>query len=459
MEGGGILINRTTGLIDRVFTDRPATEQYLRQQAAPAQVTVRELAADDILMPGLICAHGHFYGMYARGMNFLRSGEESPRDFTEVLDKLWWRLDRALDLEATRLSTLVCLAAALKSGTTTIIDHHSSPGHATGSLAVIAEAARQAGVRCALAFEVTDRNGPAEASLGMDENERAIESAVLASTSGSAADGMISASFGLHASFTVGDDTLRQSVSRLRRLSQRHGLSERLGFHIHLAESQKDQTDSMARWGLRTTQRLADAGLLTPATLLGHGVFLEPQEVKLIAQAGCGLVTNVTSNANNGVGLPRVESLLDEGVLLGIGTDGMSYDMFNEYHGAYLLHKLHHRDPRAMPGHRLATMLLDHNATIASRLFQPFGAPQLGAIKEQAAADVIVLRYPSPTPLTVGNFPWHMVFGFGAKNVTTSIIRGRVVLEDGHLLTLDEALIARQAHRHAASVWDAVSKV
>ncbi|HOD44979.1 MAG TPA: amidohydrolase family protein [Anaerolineaceae bacterium] len=122
-------------------------------------------AAGQLVMPGIICAHTHFYGAFGRGMAI--SGP-APKSFPEVLEKLWWKLDRALTFEDVEYSTLVCLIDAIKHGTTTLVDHHASPNAISGSLDVISDAIDRSGLRGCLCYEVTDRDGSEKALQGME---------------------------------------------------------------------------------------------------------------------------------------------------------------------------------------------------------------------------------------------------------------------------------------------------
>ncbi|MGH9803414.1 MAG: amidohydrolase family protein, partial [Blastocatellia bacterium] len=153
-------------------------------------------AHGQFVMPGNICAHTHFYGAFARGMAI---PGEAPKDFPEILERLWWRLDKVLTLEDVRSSALVCLIDAIKHGTTTLIDHHASPNAIDGSLDVIAEAVTQAGLRACLCYEVTDRDGEEKAKAGIAENLRFLKSQISYSKS------KIADTFVLHASLTLSD--------------------------------------------------------------------------------------------------------------------------------------------------------------------------------------------------------------------------------------------------------------
>ncbi len=123
-------------------------------------------------MPGNICSHTHFYGAFARGLYI---PGPAPKDFPEILRRLWWTLDMALDDDGVLSSALVCLVDAIRNGTTTLFDHHASPMHIDGSLDIIAGAVEAAGLRAVLCYEVTDRNGPEGAAAGIAENVRFIK--------------------------------------------------------------------------------------------------------------------------------------------------------------------------------------------------------------------------------------------------------------------------------------------
>src|SRR5258708_4060324 len=189
-------------------------------------------AANRLLMPGNICAHTHFYGAFARG---LAIPGPAPRDFPDILHKLWWPLDKSLTLDDVRLSALVSLVDAVKHGTTTLIDHHASPNAIAGSLDVIADAVEQAGLRAVLCYEVTDRDGPDKAQAGIAENVRFMMAAPKRRN--------IAATFGLHASLTLSEETLQACV----RANEEFGG----GFHVHLPEHEAAPENSTTRFAIQ----------------------------------------------------------------------------------------------------------------------------------------------------------------------------------------------------------------
>jgi putative selenium metabolism protein SsnA len=392
-------------------------------------------AGGQYVMPGNICAHTHFYGAYARGMAIPGN---PPKDFPEILEKLWWPLDKALDEDSVRLSALVHLVDAIKHGTTTLIDHHASPNFIHGSLDVIAEAVDQSGLRGVLCYEVTDRDGMDKAEAGIAENTRFMQRL----REEKVADGRLAATFGLHASLTLSDETLDACVA---------AAEEESGFHLHVAEHEVDEYDSLYKSGLRVVDRLHKHGLLGPRSILVHGVHIDAAEMALLAETDTWLTHQPRSNMNNGVGLPQVEAIMRMGVKVCLGNDGFPQDMWTEWKTAYLAHKLWHRDPRRMDGMDVVQMAIYNNADLA-RVFFP-DAP-LGIISPGAYADLIFVDYHPNTPLTAGNLPWHILFGFQESMVTSTMVAGEFLMRDRKLLTLDETQIGKESRALAPAVWE-----
>jgi len=406
--------------------DRIAAVGTTAELAARYPEAERWDAAGHLVLPAAICAHTHFYGAFARGMAI--PGEPAT-NFPQILERLWWRLDKALTLEDVRYSALVCLVDAVRHGTTTLIDHHASPSAIDGSLDVIADAAQQAGVRACLCYEVTDRDGPHRTQAGIAENVRFAKSGA-------------AACFGLHASLTLSDETLADCVAAARDLGS--------GFHIHAAEDQADQQDSIRKSGKRVIHRLADAGILGPRTIAAHCVHVDQDEIERLAATGAWVTHQPRSNMNNAVGVAPVEAMLRAGVNVGLGNDGFSNQMFAEMKAAYLVHKLAQRDPRAMPGDLVMQLAYAHNARLA-QVFWP--DLRLGELSEGAAADLVFLDYRPTTPLTAGNLPWHLLFGLEASAIIATVCAGRVLMRDRRLLTLDEEAITARSRELAALAW------
>jgi putative selenium metabolism protein SsnA len=371
-------------------------------------------------------------------------GGEPATNFPEILEKLWWRLDKALWPDDVHYSALVCLVDAIRHGTTTLIDHHASQKHVAGSLDQIARAVEQAGVRACLCYEVTDRDGELAARAGITENVRFIRQTQARQREG---DLQIGATFGLHASLTLSEATLETCAGLGRQMGT--------GFHLHVAEDKADQRDSLRRSGLRVAERLEKAGILGPQTIAAHCVHVDRIETEILLDSGTMVVHNPRSNMNNAVGTADVPWMLKIGIPVGLGNDGFSNNMFTEMAAAYLVHKQASGDPRTLPADQVVQIAWDHNARIARAFFPGLG-PQFGQLAKGAPADLILVDYDPPTPLDAGNLPWHIIFGMDGSRVDSTIVGGQVLMRHRQLLTLDETEILTKARVLAGKLWQRV---
>jgi len=396
-------------------------------------------AGSQLVMPGNICAHTHFYGAFARG---LAIPGPPPKDFPDILERLWWQLDRALlDLDV-EYSALVCLVDAIKHGTTTLVDHHASPNALNNSLDMIADAVERAGVRAALCYEVTDRNGPEETEAGIGENVRFLHSLEERGSE------LLAGTFGLHASLSLSDATLANCVAAAANLD--------MGFHIHVAEHEVDEYDSLQKYGQRVVPRLAEAGILGPKSIVAHAVHIDTVEKNILHETGTWVTHQPRSNMNNAVGAADIEGMLRLGIPVCLGNDGFSNNMWAEWKMAYLMHKQVHRDPRRANGMDVAQMAIYNNAAL-SDMFWP--GKKIGRLVEGAAADLIFVDYHATTPLIAGNLPWHIIFGFESSMVTSTMVAGKLLMHKRELLTLDEAEITARSRKLAAEVWQRFEKL
>ncbi len=396
-------------------------------------------AGGQLVLPASICAHTHFYGAFSRGMGI---PGQPPETFPQILERLWWRLDKALTLEDVRYSALVCLVDAIRHGTTTLIDHHASPNAIDGSLDLIAAAVQEAGLRASLCYEVTDRDGEERTRAGIRENVRFAKRLGETPPGG---DPQLAASFGLHASLTLSDETLADCVAAADELG--------LGFHVHAAEGISDQKDALRKSGKRVIHRLGDAGILGPRTITVHCVHVDESEIERLADTETWVTHQPRSNMNNAVGVAPVEAMVDAGVSVGLGNDGFSNQMFAEMKTAYFVHKLDQRDPQAMPGNLAMDLAYANNARLA-RVFWP--EQRLGELSEGAMADLVFVDYHPTTPLSADNLPWHILFGVEASMITSTVCAGQVLMRDRELLTLDEEAITARSRELAADVWNRI---
>ncbi len=385
-------------------------------------------ARGSLVMPGLINAHHHLYSTFARG--YTPPGPPA-RNFEETLRKLWWKLDMALDEEDVYYSALLAIMHAARAGSTTIIDHHASPSCRDGSLDQVERAFRDVGLSGCLSYEVSDRNQPGE---GIEENERYIRKCL------GSDDDQMAALFGMHALLTLGTRTLDRCAEIAHTLDA--------GFHVHAAEDEIDVTTTMERYGRGVMDRFLDFGIAGPKTIFVHGVQFESRELDLLRSTDSMLVNNPESNMNNGLGVARILDMLKHGVLVGVGTDGISSHMISQARAMYLHQRTYHRDPTVAFG-EACEILLRNNREICNRLFRE---PR-GMLAKGQLADIIIPDYVPFTPLNADTFYGHLLFGLSFARVRTTISRGKVVVDDGRLPHLDEDEIRAKCAERSARVW------
>jgi putative selenium metabolism protein SsnA len=412
---------------DSAVPDSAVPDSAVPGGAVPERA-VRRDCSGTLIIPGGVCAHHHLYSALARGMPLRLA---PPADFTEILQRVWWRLDRALDPAAIRASALRGGLDALLAGTTTVVDHHASPNAIDGSLDIIADALGELGLRSVLCYEVTDRDGPDRARAGLAENRRFL------AARRPLARGMI----GAHASFTMSDHTLAACADA--------AAESGAGVHIHLAEDEADNRDARDRCGQSATGRLHSRGIINENALLAHCVRVSAPDIGVIGAAGATVACNPRSNMNNGVGHSPFS--LHPGrdareARVALGTDGIGGDLIAESQaGFFRAREAELAVPPDWPLARLAA-----GAALAGRAF---GEPLLGTLAPGAPADLVVLDYPAPTPLTAASLAGHWVFGLDARRVRDVYVTGEQVIADGRSTRLDEAGLAADSSAQAARLW------
>ncbi|HEX2236495.1 MAG TPA: amidohydrolase family protein [Actinomycetota bacterium] len=416
---GGLVARTARGPVES--TDLVVDGERVGSDARGAQ---RVDVSGCLVVPGHVCAHHHLYSALARGMP---GPGRAPRSFVEILELVWWRLDRALDLDTIRLSALLGATEAARCGTTAIVDHHASPNAIGSSLDAVADGIAEAGVRGVVCYEVSDRHGEASGRRGVEENVRFVHDNRRA---------LVRGMMGAHASFTIGERTLDHLVEEARRA--------RIPVHVHVAEDGFDERHSLDHYGVRTAARLRRAGALDHGDLAAHGVCLDDDEIALVRSSGAWVAHNPRSNMNNGVGYAPVAALGERVVL---GTDGLDGDMFTEARAAFLKA----RDARvgSDPGRALGWL-----AAGAGLVGSVFGLASLGRLEPGAPADLAVLEYLAPTPLEHGNLAGHYLFGLGAGAVRDVMVGGRWIVRERRHQLVDEDELAAGCRAAAPRLWD-----
>jgi putative selenium metabolism protein SsnA len=387
--------------------------------AEPAQEELDLTGA--LVIPGLVNAHTHLYRTLARGMPWPRS---APRSLVGILEKIWWRLDRALDEEAVRVSALAGGLEAALCGTTLLIDHHSSPNWVRGSLPTVRAALETIGLRSVLAYEVSDRNGTEARHYALEENVDFQQHHQSALTRG-----MV----GAHASFTLSPETMDGLVWAVRETGS--------SVHVHVAEDPFDVEDCHRRYSQTLPERFQRYGLLGPRALFAHCVHLTGGEVDDVHRLGGWIAHNARSNMSHGVGHAPTAAMRRAA----LGTDGLDQDMLGEAHASFL--KM--RDAGRCDATSALLEMIASGHRLAAELFGlPFGKLDAGGPAER-----VVLDYAAPTPLRRDNLGAHLASGIGRAHVRDVMVAGRFVVRDRKPVAVDAHAVYAEANGVAESLW------
>ena len=407
------------------------TTKELRKEFADAEFVN---AKGGVIMPAFVNTHEHIYSAMARGLSI---NGYNPHGFLEILDGMWWTIDRHLTLEQTRQSARATYLDSVKNGVTTVFDHHASFGEIKDSLFAIEDAAKEFGIRTCLCYEVSDRDGMDKSREAVMENARWIKHALADDTD------MIAGMMGMHAQFTISNETMELAAANK---------PEEVGYHIHVAEGIEDLYHCLKHYGKRIVDRLMDWNILGSKTLLGHCIYVNEHEMDLIRDTDTMVVHNPESNMGNACGCPPTMEMVHKGILTGLGTDGYTHDMMESYKVANVLHKHHLCDPNAAWG-EVPKMLFEGNPRIANRYFKK----PLGVLKEGAAADVIVLDYIPLTPMNKDNINSHAVFGMTGRHVVTTVCNGKILMKDRELVGIDEEKVLSEVRAEAVKLEHSIN--
>ncbi len=401
----------------------------------PADSSERTIDASNcVVIPGLVTAHTHLYGILLRGANL---SIEPPIDFAQILQRVWWPVDAALTLKDANASALSASADMLRNGSTFFADTYSGPNSIEGSLDTIAEATRKVGIRAMLAFELTERNEAGEANRGLKENIRFANKCKK--------DPLTSAMMSVHASFTVGDEIVIKAVATAKGLN--------MPITVHTSEGLVDLYHNLEKYGERTVERLDRVGLLGPRTVLAHCVHVDEHELDLIAASGSSVAHNPMSNMLNGVGTAPVPKMLERGIPVGLGNDGWIYDPFENMRCALTVHRLATGNPSIIGAEEILRMATLEGATC-------YGLEhEIGSIESDKLADIVLLDTTRvPTPLTSDSVVGHLVNTFSGRDVKSVFVHGEKVVDDGRLVKISDEEVSKKSSESAKRLWSKLNE-
>lgn len=424
IKNGGVLIDGTT------IKDIGETDGLKKKYADATLIDAKGL----VIMPAFINAHTHIYSALARGLSIKGY---NPSNFYEILDGMWWNIDRKLNLKATRASAYATYLDCIKNGVTTVFDHHASFCEIGDSLFEIADVAKEMCVRSCLCYEVSDRDGEDKCNQAIKENADFIKYCKDKN------DDMIKAMFGMHALFTISNKTFEKCVQANDNMT---------GFHIHICEGLNDVVDSKENYGMLPVERLLKWGVLTDKTILGHCIHVTEPEMDIIKEHNTMVVTNPQSNMGNAVGCSPVLKMYEKGILVGLGTDAYTHDMLESMSSALTIQR--HNAQKANVGFcEVTDMLFKNNASICSRYFDR----ELGVLKVGASADVIVMDYRPFTPFDDKNIDGHMLFGMKGRQCETVFANGKLIYKDREFVDIDEEKLNAQILECAEDLWHKIN--
>jgi putative selenium metabolism protein SsnA len=386
-------------------------------------------AAGCVVIPGLITAHTHLYGILLRGASL---NIKPPTDFAQVLQRVWWPVDEALTIEDAYASALSASADMLRNGSTLYADTYSGPNSIEGSLQEIARGTKEVGMRGIIAFEMTERNNPEEAIRGFQEGVRFIQSCKK--------EDLVSGMISLHASFTVGDEIVTKAVTQAKELD--------VPVTVHTSEGLVDLYHNLETTGERTVERLARLGVLGPKTVLAHCVHVDNNEIDLIAKSRTSVAHNPMSNMLNAVGVSPVPTMLEKGITVGLGNDGWIYDPFENMRCALTVHRLASGNPSAIGPDEIFKMTTIEGAYC-------YGLEnELGSLEKRKLADIVILDASRvPTPLTPDSVVGHLINTFGGRDVRDVVVNGEIVVKDRLLTKASDSHVSEVSMKSAEGLW------
>lgn len=381
-----------------------------------------------VVMPGLVNCHTHIYSTFSRGM----SVPFNPKNFMDILEQLWWKLDSQLDSSDVYSSGMVYGIDCIKNGVTSLIDHHASGLSIRGSLDKLKESiCEDLGLRGVFCFETSDR---------FDVDECIEENLKFACNRSSSSAGL----FGMHASMSLKDETLKKIADVLGDLP----------IHIHVAESADDVEDCMKRYGTGIVQRLDSFSLLNKNSILSHCVHISGEEAELIAKRGCVTAMNPTSNMNNAVGLADYEIFRKNNVKCMIGNDGLGSNITREYLNITFAMKNRLQSPTKFGFDELIAMIQNGYEYINNIL-----NIKVGRIEKGYKADMMAVPYLPPTPMNGENALGHLFFGmfdnFHPRDVWAN---GKCLMKD-YQIDMNLEKIYGESRTLSQTVWERIKNI
>jgi cytosine/adenosine deaminase-related metal-dependent hydrolase len=402
---------------------------------APREVLLQKFPQDEVferpeqvLLPGLVDAHTHLYGILAHGIPL----SKSPSGFMPFLEEFWWPLvENQLDSKMILAATDFNCSQMIRSGVTSFYDCTEAPNALPGVLIKQSAVVEKWGLRGVLSFEATERISRSNGDLGLSENIAMIEFGKLNNR-------LVKGLMCFHTTFTCSETFIKRTFE----LAEEQNVLT----HMHCSEGMYEPEAMLQRNGLRPIEYYDQIGVLGPGMLVSQCVQISQNEINLLASRKAKVTHMPLSNCEVGGGIAPLPELVEAGVTVGLGSDGYITDFFEVMRGAFLIHKASHCDPRVMPAN-----LVWHLATAGGA--NALGLEKVGRIQEGWQADLMLVNPKLPTPIAEHNLYDQLLLYSNANDVDTVMVAGKIRKLNGEILNADLPLLRKNTQIEADRLW------
>ena len=425
---------------DRIFRDGTIVIEGNKIKAIGPGSTIPDVpgakvidATGKIVMPGMVSCHNHLYSAVVRSIPY--SGFESP-DFSFVswMDRFWLPLlEDRVDQNIMYAGTAANVADHIRSGVTTTTDTAEGSYALPGALEAVDKACMETGIRAVLSFETTGRISEENAAMGLAENVNHIKRCR------SRAYDRITGRIGVHTTYTCSTELLQEVKKTADELGA--------GYMMHHLDDRWHHFDTCRRFGKRPTRYLEDIGFLSPNLILFHCSYIDQwQDPPIFKRHDVKVAHNAESNAIFSF-WPDMLHLMREGVTVGLGTDGQTFNYFEVMRTAQMIHRIKYENPELLNDKKVLEM-----ATIdAARVLQM--EDQIGSLEVGKKADILFLADRSTVPLFEVNVKNYIVGTCERSDVDTVLIDGELIMENGKFVKFDEKEVQARSKEEAVRLW------
>ena len=434
---GGLVV--TVDSEDRIFRNGSVyVEDNIIKEVGPATEVGEKEGAEvidasgKVVIPGFVSCHNHLYSSVVRSIP--ASGFDNV-DFSFIswMERFWLPLleDRVTQ-EQMYVGTLANMIEHIRSGMTTTTDTAEGSYALPGALDAVDKAAMESGMRAVLSFETTGRISEENARLGLEENVNFIKKA-------QARNNRVTGRIGVHTTFTCSTELLQKVCATADEIGA--------GVMMHMADDRYHVYDTTRRFGLRPTAYLEDIGFLRPDLILFHCSYLDPwKDPAIFKKYDVKIAHNPESNAIFGF-WPDMMPFITAGVTVGLGTDGQTHSMFEIMRTAQMIHRIKYEDLEMLPDQQMLRMATIEGAKVLQM------EDQIGSLEVGKKADIVLINDRSTVPLFEVNVANYLVGTCERVDVSTVIIDGQVVMEDGEFLLVDEDEVRAKTQAEAVKLW------